>query len=155
MLMSLIAEVSCCTLFAMEICINGKQNKTIPKSTSIYPLNPLFSIALPSSGSRLFGSFTWFLEPIIFIKALAVTGITSIAATTLYGTISGVLIPLLLFPSFIPYALSIVLIPAVSDAYARKNLNLLKERIHLSLKFSTLNRLLCCYTFLSTWWRTR
>ena len=137
MLMSLIAEVAA-VLYLRWKYVKWKAKQNQPKNTSTYPLNPLFSIAIPSSGSRLFGSFTWFLEPIIFIKALAVTGITSIAATTLYGTISGVLIPLLLFPSFIPYALSIVLIPAVSDAYARKNLNLLKERIHLSLKFSTL-----------------
>ncbi|TQR14804.1 putative polysaccharide biosynthesis protein [Psychrobacillus soli] len=115
-----------------------KTKQKYAKATSSYPLSPLLAIALPSSGSRLFGSFTWFLEPIVFIKALAVTGMTSIAATTLYGVISGVLIPLVLFPSFIPYALSIVLIPAVSDAFARRDLSLLKERIHLSLKFSTL-----------------
>lgn len=115
-----------------------KKQQTYTKSKKAYPLPPLFAIALPSSGSKLFGSFTWFLEPIIFIKALAITGISAVAATTLYGVISGVLVPLLLFPSFIPFALSIVLIPAVSDAYARKNYSLLKERIHLSLKFSTL-----------------
>lgn len=137
MCMSLLAEAA--ALLYLKWKYNkwkAKQNNT--KATNSYPLSPLFSIALPSSGSRLFGSFTWFLEPIIFIKALAITGITSIAATTLYGVISGVLIPLLLFPSFIPYALSIVLIPAVSDAFARRNQKLLKERIHLSLKFSTL-----------------
>ncbi len=115
-----------------------KKKQTYTKANKSYPLSPMMAIALPSSGSKLFGSFTWFLEPIIFIKALAITGMTAVAATTLYGVISGVLIPLLLFPSFIPFALSIVLIPAVSDAYARNNVNLLKERIHLSLKFSTL-----------------
>lgn len=137
MIMTLLAEVAS-LLYLKWKYDKWKSKQKYTKATKSYPLSPLFAIALPSSGSKLFGSFTWFLEPIIFIKALAVTGITSIAATTLYGVISGVLIPLLLFPSFIPYALSIVLIPAVSDAFARSNHTLLKERIHLSLKFSTL-----------------
>lgn len=108
------------------------------KKLKRFPMEPLLSIALPASGSRLFGNFTWFLEPIIFIRALAMSGITAIAATSLYGVISGVLIPLLLFPAFIPYALSVVLIPAVSGAAAAKNKGKLQERIHLSLRLSAL-----------------
>lgn len=99
---------------------------------------PLLRIAVPSAGSRLFGTFTWFLEPIVFLKALTVAGVTAAGATTLYGIISGVHIPLLLFPSFIPNALAIVLIPAVSDAVARNNHHLLNERIGISLRLSSL-----------------
>ncbi len=137
MLLALIAE-AIAFIYLKWKYDKWKKKQTNTKTSKSYPLSPMMSIALPSSGSRLFGSFTWFLEPIIFIKALAITGMTAVAATTLYGVISGVLIPLLLFPSFISAALSIVLIPAVSDAYARNNFVLLKERIHLSLKFSTL-----------------
>lgn len=99
---------------------------------------PIFNIALPAAGSKLFGSFTWFLEPIIFLKALTVAGLTAGYATTLYGVISGVHIPLLLFPAFIPAALAIVLIPAVSDAVARHNKTLLNNRIELSLRLSSI-----------------
>nr|WP_225941989.1 polysaccharide biosynthesis protein [Sporosarcina limicola] len=119
----------------------GQQKKRTPKEqekSKRFPLEPLLAIALPSSGSRLFGTFTWFLEPIIFLRALSMSGVTAIAATSLYGIISGVLIPLLLFPAFIPYALSVVLVPAVSGAAASKNTKKLKERIHLSLRLSAL-----------------
>ncbi|MEL4025678.1 putative polysaccharide biosynthesis protein [Lysinibacillus endophyticus] len=102
-----------------------------------YPAMPMLRIAVPSAGSRLFGTFTWFLEPIVFLKALTVSGLTAVGATTLYGIISGVHIPLLLFPSFIPNALAIVLIPAVSDAVARSNHQLLNERIGVSLRLSS------------------
>lgn len=103
-----------------------------------FPTGPIFSIALPSAGSRLFGTFTWFLEPIIFLKALTVSGLAAASATTLYGIISGVHIPLLLFPSFIPNALAIVLIPAVSDAMARQSHTLVNTRIELSLRLSSI-----------------
>jgi len=118
-----------------------QQKKRIPKQQEKlkrYPMEPLLAIALPSSGSRLFGTFTWFLEPIIFLRALAFSGVSAVAATTLYGIVSGVLVPLLLFPAFIPYALSVVLVPAVSGAVASNNTNKLKERIHLSLRLSAL-----------------
>ncbi len=108
------------------------------ESTKPYPAMPLLRIAVPSAGSRLFGTFTWFLEPIVFLKALTVAGVTAAGATTLYGVISGVHIPLLLFPSFIPNALAIVLIPAVSDAVARSNHQLLNERIGISLRLSSI-----------------
>lgn len=117
-----------------------QKKKRVPKEQKIkrYPMEPLLAIALPSSGSRLFGTFTWFLEPIIFLRALAMSGVTAVAATSLYGIISGVLIPLLLFPAFIPYALSVVLVPAVSGAAASTNKGKLQERIHLSLRLSAL-----------------
>lgn len=112
---------------------------SLPKSTKkSYPTGPLFRIALPSAGSKLFGTFTWFLEPIIFLKALTVAGLSATAATTLYGIISGVHIPLLLFPAFIPAALAIVLIPAVSSAAAVHNIKLLNERISISLRLCAL-----------------
>ena len=117
-----------------------QRKRRVPKEQQVkrYPMEPLLAIALPSSGSRLFGTFTWFLEPIIFLRALAMSGVTAVAATSLYGIISGVLIPLLLFPSFIPYALSVVLVPAVSGAAASTNKGKLQERIHLSLRLSAL-----------------
>lgn len=107
-------------------------------ATASFPTRPILAIAVPSAGSKLFGTFTWFLEPIIFLKALTVSGLAASAATTLYGIISGVHIPLLLFPAFIPSALAIVLIPAVSDAVARKNHTLLNTRISLSLRISSI-----------------
>ncbi|MFS0875503.1 putative polysaccharide biosynthesis protein [Solibacillus isronensis] len=107
-------------------------------STGTSFTKPIFNIALPSAGSKLFGTFTWFLEPIIFLKALTVSGLAAGAATTLYGIISGVHIPLLLFPAFIPAALAIVLIPAVSSALASNNYPLLNKRITHSLRLSSL-----------------
>lgn len=115
-----------------------RKRKTQNDQKKLYPLEPILTISLPSSGSKLFGTFTWFLEPIIFLRALAMSGITAIAATSLYGVISGVLIPLLLFPSFIPYALSVVLVPAVSGAAASSNKKKLRNRIHLALRLSAI-----------------
>ncbi|QBP40800.1 putative polysaccharide biosynthesis protein [Paenisporosarcina antarctica] len=134
MMMALLAEL----MSFIYLWYKYKRVKRVTGTPINYPSSPILHVALPSAGSRLFGSFTWFLEPIIFIKALAVAGVGAVAATNLYGMISGVFIPLLLFPAFIPYALSIVLVPAVSDARARSNRGMLQERVSLAMRVSAI-----------------
>lgn len=134
MIMALVAEL----LAFAYLWFKYSRAKTHVSNWNPYPSKPILQVALPSAGSRLFGSFTWFLEPIIFIRALAVAGVGVVAATNLYGVIAGVFVPLLLFPAFVPYALSIVLVPAVSDARARSNRHMLQERISLAMRVSAI-----------------
>ncbi|MFD1927323.1 oligosaccharide flippase family protein [Sporosarcina siberiensis] len=138
MIITLLAECTSVLYLLFKYRQHKKRTPTTVEKVQRYPFEPLLTIALPASGSRLFGTFTWFLEPIIFLRALSLSGITAVAATSLYGIISGVLVPLLLFPAFIPYALSVVLVPAVSGAAASANKAKLRERIHLALRLSAL-----------------
>ena len=124
-----------------------KRNKIHKEKVRNYPLKPLLQTALPAQGSKLFGTFTWFLEPIIFLKALTSTGLTVAAATSLYGLISGVHIPLLLFPSFIPAALAIVLIPAISESMAKKNSASVHKRTFISMRICSLTGAFACTIF--------
>ena len=146
MLFTVLAELSS----FLFLFIAYKRNKTFYKEedeAKSYRYNKIFRIALPSQGSKLFGSFTWFLEPIVFLKALTSTGLTVASATALYGIISGVHIPLLLFPAFIPAALSIVLIPAVSEGLARGKRNSVSNRVMIALRISSLVGCIACTVF--------
>lgn len=138
MVITLLAEVTSVLYLLFKYRQQKKRRPVQHEKVQRYPFEPILSIALPSSGSRLFGTFTWFLEPIIFLRALSMAGVTAVAATSLYGIISGVLVPLLLFPAFIPYALSVVLVPAISGAAASTNKKKLQDRIHLALRLSAL-----------------
>lgn len=124
-----------------------RRNRMQAEQVRNYPLIPLLKTALPAQGSKLFGTFTWFLEPIIFLKALTSTGLTVAAATTIYGLISGVHIPLLLFPSFIPNALAIVLIPAISESIAKRNFVSVHKRTHVSMRICSLTGAFACTVF--------
>lgn len=135
---TLLAEIASVSYLAYKYRQYRKRQTVQTTSRERYPLEPILSIALPASGSKLFGTFTWFLEPIIFLRALTVSGLSAVQATTLYGIISGVFIPLLLFPSFIPYALAVVLIPAVSSAIAANHVKKLQTRIQLALRLSAI-----------------
>lgn len=99
-------------------------------------LKELFSIALPSTGSRLISSFSNFLEPILVAQSLAIAGVSSTLATKQYGELTGYVLPLLFLPTFITNSLSIALIPSISEAEAQFNKQLTHYRIHQSIRIS-------------------
>ncbi|WP_163970106.1 stage V sporulation protein B [Oceanobacillus halotolerans] len=104
--------------------------------TSKSTLRELFSIALPSTGSRLIGSISNFLEPILVAQSLAIAGVATTIATKQYGELTGFVLPLLFLPTFITNSLSIALVPNISEAEANKNKKLIHYRIHQSIRIS-------------------
>lgn len=99
-------------------------------------LKELFSIALPSTGSRLIGSVSNFLEPIFVSQSLAIAGISTVMATKQYGELTGYVLPLLFLPTFITHSLAISLVPSISEAEAKANHKLIMYRIHQAIRIS-------------------
>lgn len=99
-------------------------------------LKELFSIALPSTASRLIGSVSQFLEPILVTQSLAIAGISSVIATKQYGELMGYALPLLYLPTFITHSLSIALVPSISQAEAQAHKKLTHYRIHQAIRIS-------------------
>jgi stage V sporulation protein B len=100
--------------------------------------NELMRIALPTTGSRMIGSVSWFFEPIVVAHSLAIAGVAAVAATKQYGALTGFAMPLLLLPSFITYSLSTSLVPAISEANSKKNMKVIERLLQQSLRFSLL-----------------
>lgn len=96
----------------------------------------LMGIALPTTGSRMIGSFSWFLEPIVVAQSLAIAGVTTSMATRQYGELTGYALPLLMLPSFLTSSLATALVPAVSEANSRGNLALIVNRLQQSLNIT-------------------
>lgn len=98
----------------------------------------LMDIAIPTMGSRLIGSVSWFFEPIVVSHSLAIAGISAANATRQYGTLTGYALPLLLLPSFITISISTSLVPAISEANSRHHFKLIEYRLHQALRFTFL-----------------
>lgn len=97
-------------------------------------LNPqnfkdVLAISLPATGSRLIGSFSHFLEPIIVVQCLFKIGYTSELSAKLYGAVSGFALPMVLMPSFITNAITQAIVPPISQAFASRRW----DRIHSHL----------------------
>ncbi|MBM7648989.1 stage V sporulation protein B [Bacillus ectoiniformans] len=95
----------------------------------------LMEVALPSTGSRMVGSLSWFFEPIVVTQSLAIAGITAAVATKEYGILTGYALPVMFLPSFVTLALSTSLVPAISEAYTKKHYQTLEHRVQEALRF--------------------
>lgn len=108
-------------------CIPNKQN-----------IKDIFSISLPTTGSRLVGNIGYFLEPIILTSTLLWVGYDNNFIIAEYGIVSGYVMPLLLLPSFFTMAISQALIPIISKATAHKNYKYAKDKLKQAIFFSLL-----------------
>ncbi len=98
----------------------------------------ILTISIPATGSRLIGSLSHFLEPIIFSFAMLSLGISSKYITRIYGQITGYTLSLLLVPSFFCVAIATPLIPIITEAYAKKNKAKITHYFNLSIFLSFL-----------------
>jgi stage V sporulation protein B len=96
----------------------------------------LMEIALPTMGSRLIGSVSWFFEPIVVAHSLAIAGVAAVAATKQYGALTGFAMPLLMLPSFVTYSLATSLVPAISEANSKNDHQLIEHRLQQALRFA-------------------
>ncbi|WP_260982058.1 stage V sporulation protein B [Paenibacillus sp. 32O-W] len=99
-------------------------------------LKKIFHISVPVTGSRLVGSSSYFLESILIIQSLAVAGVATAVATSQYGALQGMILPILMLPSALTYSLSVSLIPSLSEAAARKDMRTIHKRLHQSLRLA-------------------
>lgn len=96
----------------------------------------LLRLSIPVTGSRLVGSMSYLLETIFTNRSLAAAGVAVGVATSQYGALQGMIVPLVLLPSALTYSLSVSLIPSLSEAAARGDWALIRKRMHQSLRLS-------------------
>jgi stage V sporulation protein B len=99
-------------------------------------LHDLLRISLPTTGSGLIGSLSWTFEAIIVAQSLALAGVATATATAQYGLLNGYAIPLVMLPTFITFSLSVSLVPAVSEAQARKDFQLIHRRMYQAFRIA-------------------
>ncbi|WP_139490334.1 stage V sporulation protein B [Brevibacillus dissolubilis] len=99
-------------------------------------IRQLLSVSFPVTMSRLVGSIAYVLEPMLVPFALVLAGYQTIQATSLYGQFAGMAVPLLLFPTFLTYSLSISLVPAVAEAAYQKNSKMIHRRIYQAMRIT-------------------
>jgi stage V sporulation protein B len=86
----------------------------------------LMAVTIPTTGLRLFHAFTNAVQPFLIKYSLTLTGLSDVAATEQFGLLAGVAITIGFFPAFIAHSLLVVLIPTVSEATAKKDVDTLK-----------------------------
>ena len=131
--MNMISE--CISLMVLILFI---KNKRIKKNELFInkDLKIIFNIAIPTTGSKLIGSISYFIEPILITNCLINNGLSKTYIIQEYGIIEGYVLPLLLIPTFITNAISGSIIPDIAKKYVNRNINAIKKRIKKVLKIS-------------------
>lgn len=85
------------------------------------------------------------LETILLPIALRKMGLRADASLAAYGVLTGMALPVILFPSAIPSAASVMLIPRVSSEFSEHNSAKVKGFIHRSLYLVALYASICAF----------
>ncbi len=98
----------------------------------------LINLSLPVTANRFLTSGLQSFQNILIPITLVKFGLSNNAALGLYGEFSGMALPLLMFPSMVTSSLATALVPAISEAVAMKNTDLLKRTMSKAIQFSAL-----------------
>ncbi|MGO4889775.1 polysaccharide biosynthesis protein [Anaerobacillus sp. MEB173] len=90
----------------------------------------LLAVSLPTTGLRIFHAASFAIKPFLIKAALVRAGLAEPLAMVQYGKLAGVAMTIGFFPAFIAHSFLIVLIPTVSEAYSKNDL----EKLHKLLK---------------------
>ena len=117
-------------------------------NTPITPLLlPLLTMALPLMANRLTLSFLQSLEAIFVPNQLLLSGLSRVESVSIYGVLTGMALPFVLFPSAITNSLAVVLLPAVSEAQAQNQPDKIEHTISMALRYSLYMGILCVGLF--------
>lgn len=127
------------------VAVRGHFADTIPKDCPpLLPKDPvlykeaavrLMTLAVPLSLNRVIINFLQSLEAIFIPNRLMSYGYDNGAALSVYGILTGMALPLLLFPGAITNSICVLLLPLVSEADAGGNTGAIKKAVNKSITY--------------------
>ena len=108
---------------------------------------PLMALALPLMGNRLILNVLGSAEAIWIPNRLMRSGHTHSEALSVYGVLTSMALPFILFPSAITNSMAVLLLPTVAEAQADGNEARISSMISMSLRYSCYMGVLCIGIF--------
>ncbi|HBV86939.1 MAG TPA: stage V sporulation protein B [Desulfosporosinus sp.] len=106
-------------------------------------LSRLWQLASPVTAGRLLATGLSSLDAILIPLRLQVAGYSAREAVTLFGQLGGSAFTLLTFPSVFTFALATSLVPAISEAAAKRQLNVVRARSAEAIRLTVLLGIPC------------
>ncbi len=118
---------------------NTKMNKTKKPNISLIKYTSIIlAMAIPLTANRVLGSFLSTIENILIPQKLMEYGYNGTQAMSLYGQLSGMAMPLVMFPSSLLTALAIAIVPAISEALAKNNITTIRQTVSKAFMITSL-----------------
>ncbi|WP_077620606.1 polysaccharide biosynthesis protein [Bacillus sinesaloumensis] len=107
----------------------------------------LLAVSLPTTGMRIFHAISHAVQPFLIKAALLKAGMSVTVATEHFGLMTGVALTIGFFPAFIAHSLLIVLIPTVSETYAKRDMPMLQTLLQQVMKITFMYGIPACVIF--------
>lgn len=145
-----LGEIASCILLIISFKTTVK--KTIVKASKNsyrFFAKKIYRIAVPITSNRIITTMLTSIETILIPTELQSYGYSHSYALSIYGTLTGMALPLIFFPTIITNSASLMLLPAIADANARNNKSLIKLTVTKTLKFTILMGIASTFLFLA------
>ncbi|TCK98560.1 stage V sporulation protein B [Natranaerovirga hydrolytica] len=157
-----LGEVITCfyVIIAYRISLKSKLNQWSKKANYIYKYKSsiyhsyktisksIAAIAVPLTANRVLITLLSSVETILIPSRLQLYGLNHSASISIYGVLTGMAMPLILFPSVFTSSLSLMLLPAVSEANASKNKNAIRITTSKTLQYTLLIGIISTFIFI-------
>lgn len=126
--------------------ISSSKNAIVATYSQI--LGNLLKLAVPLSSNRILINILQSIEAVFIPNRLMAYGLNNADALGVYGVLTGMSLPLILFPSALTNSISVLLLPIVSEADANGNSHTVTKAILKSIKYCLLLGFACTALFL-------
>lgn len=111
------------------------QYKTQNYTSDIPFTNEVLKLSIPLTANRVLLNLMHSVETILIPTRLRLHGYSTDASLSMYGILSGMAIPLILFPSAITSSVSVMLLPAIAEENAKGNQKSIRDTIDSTIKY--------------------
>lgn len=126
-----------------------KASKTLTsQASSTKVLKQIILLALPLSANRIILNFLQSIEAIYIPNKLLEFGFQTSSALSIYGILTGMALPLILFPSALTNSIGVLLLPVISEADAEGNETKIRSAVINTIRYCSLLGLFCALFFL-------
>lgn len=108
---------------------------------------PLMTMAAPLMGNRLVLNLLASAEAIWIPSRLIMFGMANSEAISIYGVLTGMALPFILFPSTITNSMAVLLLPTVAEAQSDGNETKIQNTITMSIRYSLYMGIFCIGIF--------
>jgi stage V sporulation protein B len=108
----------------------------------------IFTLSVPITANKVVITILQSVEAVLIPIQLKVFGLSSGEALSIYGILTGMALPLILFPSTFTNSLSVMLLPDVAEAQASSNYSRISRTSKVTIQYCLLLGILCTGIFL-------
>ena len=143
----LIGEIGAASFNLLCLGLFPPQGQNMERAEESSCLMPLMTLALPLMGNRLILNLLAGAEAVWIPNRLQMSGLSDAESFSVYGILTGMALPFILFPSAITNSIAVLLLPSVAKDQAEGRTESISGSVSMALRYSLYMGILCIGIF--------